>query len=286
MTEKLMQHESGNLERVLIQGDLSGLAEEERMAYYGNVCKSLGLNPLTLPLAFLKLSGRLILYAKKDCTDQLRKLHGVSIVALETSSQDGLFIATAKAHDKHGRSDSDMGFAAVGGLKGENLGNAMLKAVTKAKRRTTLSICGLGMLDETEVEDIPADQRKHVGTPGLKLTETPEVDAELQQKLYESAIKTLNETFAHSASNEQAQAVLTELERHGSDEFNEEVLRDFAYSHNNRDKLTKVRETNWPRWKGMLNPEQVEALKSHMRFLAKFLPDAAAPTTTSSPIKD
>ena len=255
------------------------------MSFYGSVCRSLGLNPLTQPFAFLKLSGRLILYAKKDCTDQLRKLHGVSIVALETSSQDGLFIATAKAHDKHGRSDSDMGFAAVGGLKGENLGNAMLKAVTKAKRRTTLSICGLGMLDETEVEDIPADQRTHVGTPGLKLTETPEVDAELQQKLYESAVRTLNETFAHSASNEQAQAVLTELERHGSDEFNEEVLRDFAYSHNNRDKLTKVRETNWPRWKGMLNPEQVEVLKSHMRFLAKFLPDAAAPTTTSSPIK-
>jgi hypothetical protein len=30
-----------------------------------------------------------------------------------------------------------------------------MKAVTKAKRRVTLSICGLGMLDETEVETIP-----------------------------------------------------------------------------------------------------------------------------------
>ena len=30
-----------------------------------------------------------------------------------------------------------------------------MKAVTKAKRRVTLSICGLGMLDETEVESIP-----------------------------------------------------------------------------------------------------------------------------------
>ena len=277
MTEKLMQHESGNLERVLIQGDLSGLSEQERMSFYGNVCKSLGLNPLTLPLAFLKLSGRLILYAKKDCTDQLRKLHGVSIVALETSSQDGLFIATAKAHDKHGRSDSDMGFAAVGGLKGENLGNAMLKAVTKAKRRATLSICGLGMLDETEVEDITVKDKAVIEPSGLSLPETPEVDAEVQQKLYESAVKALNEAFSASPSNEQTQAVLTELERHGSDEFNEEVLRDFADSHNNRDKLTKVRETNWPRWKGMLNPEQVDALKSHMRFLAKFLPDAAAP---------
>jgi hypothetical protein len=31
----------------------------------------------------------------------------------------------------------------------------MMKAETKAKRRVTLSICGLGMLDETEVADIP-----------------------------------------------------------------------------------------------------------------------------------
>ena len=30
-----------------------------------------------------------------------------------------------------------------------------MKAETKAKRRVTLSICGLGMLDETEVESIP-----------------------------------------------------------------------------------------------------------------------------------
>ena len=36
-----------------------------------------------------------------------------------------------------------------------NFGNALMKAVTKAKRRVTLSICGLGMLDETEVETIP-----------------------------------------------------------------------------------------------------------------------------------
>jgi hypothetical protein len=46
----------------------------------------------------------------------------------------------------------------VGGLKGESKANAMMKAETKAKRRVTLSICGLGMLDETEVETIPSAQ--------------------------------------------------------------------------------------------------------------------------------
>jgi hypothetical protein len=41
-------------------------------------------------------------------------------------------------------------------IKGEIRANLILKAITKAKRRATLSICGLGFLDETEVEDIPA----------------------------------------------------------------------------------------------------------------------------------
>ena len=161
----------------------------------------------------------------------------------------------------------------------------MLKAVTKAKRRTTLSICGLGMLDETEVEDILVKDKAVIEPSGLKLPETSEVDVEVQQKLHEGAIKALNEAFSASPSKRESKAVLKELERLGTDGCNEEVLRDFAHSHNNRHRLTELRETNWPRWKGMLNPEQVEDLKSHMRTLAKLLPDAAAPTTTSSPIE-
>jgi hypothetical protein len=43
----------------------------------------------------------------------------------------------------------------VGHLKGDALANALMKAETKAKRRVTLSIAGLGWLDETELETIP-----------------------------------------------------------------------------------------------------------------------------------
>ena len=43
----------------------------------------------------------------------------------------------------------------IKGLAGDALVNAKLKAITKAKRRVTLSICGLGFLDETEIETIP-----------------------------------------------------------------------------------------------------------------------------------
>jgi hypothetical protein len=47
-------------------------------------------------------------------------------------------------------------------LKGEELVNARLKAVTKAKRRVTLSICGLAFLDESEVETVKQARRVNV----------------------------------------------------------------------------------------------------------------------------
>jgi len=44
---------------------------------------------------------------------------------------------------------------ALGTLKGDALANALMKCETKAKRRVTLSLAGLGWLDETELETIP-----------------------------------------------------------------------------------------------------------------------------------
>ena len=51
--------------------------------------------------------------------------------------------------------DESTGAVTVGDLKGDALANALMKAETKAKRRVTLSIAGLGWLDETELDPIP-----------------------------------------------------------------------------------------------------------------------------------
>ena len=156
MTSTLAKHDGAQvLESVIIQGDLSKLSPAQRVEYYGKVCESLQLNPFTSPFEYIVLNGKLRLYAKKDATDQLRNLRGVSITALERSVVGDLYIVVAHAHDAAGREDSDMGAVTIAGLKGEALANAMLKAVTKAKRRVTLSLCGLGMTDESEVESIP-----------------------------------------------------------------------------------------------------------------------------------
>lgn len=145
-------------EQVAVAGDLSALSPDQRMTYYGEVCQSLGLNPFTRPFEYIKLNGKLVLYAKKEAGDQLRTLHGVSITKVDKQRDGDLYVVTAYARDKTGREDADVGIVTIKGLAGEALANAMMKTVTKAKRRVTLAICGLGWLDETEVETIPNAQ--------------------------------------------------------------------------------------------------------------------------------
>lgn len=143
------------IENVLINGDLKNLSAEQRVVYYRNVCETVGLNPLTRPFEYLVLSGRMVLYARKDATEQLRKIHGISLRITDRQMIDDVYVVTAEAQDAKGRVDSATGAVACGALKGEAKANALMKAETKAKRRVTLSIAGLGMLDETEVETIP-----------------------------------------------------------------------------------------------------------------------------------
>lgn len=150
----------GIMERVLAAGDLKNLTPAERNQYYGVVCQSVGLNPLTRPFEYITLNGKLVLYARRDCADQLRKLNGVSLRVTKQETVGDLFVVTIEAQDKDGRTDTDIGAVAISSLRGEALANAMLKACTKAKRRVTLSICGLGFLDETEVADIPRGERQ------------------------------------------------------------------------------------------------------------------------------
>ena len=143
------------LEKVIFQNDLAGLSPVEKVQHIKNVCESLGLNPLTKPIQLLKFQGKEVIYASKDCTEQLRKNHKVSITSIDTKIVNDLYIVIANAATPDGRTDAATGVISISGLKGDALCNAMMKAETKSKRRVTLSICGLGFMDESEVESIP-----------------------------------------------------------------------------------------------------------------------------------
>lgn len=154
------------MESVLLMGDLSKLQPTDRVRYYKAVCDSLHLNPLTKPFDYINLNGKLTLYAKKDCTDQLRAIHGISITFPAREVIEGCYVVTARAMNPAGRGDESTGAVAIDGLKGEARANALMKAETKAKRRVTLSICGLGFPDESEIDSLPNARRVDVDDNG------------------------------------------------------------------------------------------------------------------------
>lgn len=169
------------LERVVVGGDLRPLTPAQRLEYYKAVCQSLELNPLTKPFAYIDMEGRegkegkMVLYALKDATDQLRKKDKVSITFPSREFHDDLYIVTAEATLPDGRKDTSTGVVYIKGLMGKLKANALMTAETKAKRRVTLSICGLGWLDQTEVETISGASTVEVTTEGEIIPPPPPI---------------------------------------------------------------------------------------------------------------
>ena len=171
------------VEDALLDGDLSKLNPQQRVSYMERVCESVGLNPLTKPFRYIRLNGQLTLYATRDAAEQLRKVHGISITSLEETWREDLCIFRAYAKDADGRTDVATGAVDTSRSSGQGLANDIMKAETKAKRRVTLSLAGLGWLDETEISDIPDSA-----------TEEVTVDYETGEELHEWQAPT-NETF-------------------------------------------------------------------------------------------
>jgi len=159
MNENAVAHpaelSAATLEAVVVGGDLARLNPAQRLEYYSARCRAAGLDPAAQPFQYINLNGKLTLYASKGCTDQLSRVHGIKVVIVSQSTETGLRVVHVRAETKDGRATDEIGAVSVANLGGEALANAMMKAVTKAKRRAILSMCGLGMLDETETETIP-----------------------------------------------------------------------------------------------------------------------------------
>lgn len=157
MASELMPIESTaeRWETAVVDGNLERLQPAERLELVRRICDATGLTLESQPFQYLRLSGKLVLYARRDATDQLRRVHRVSVSIVSRETADGVHVVTARATMPDGRTDESTGAVPTKGLQGDALANSLMKAETKAKRRVTLSICGLGMLDESEVETIP-----------------------------------------------------------------------------------------------------------------------------------
>ena len=153
---------------IVLRGDLSGLNEDQKKQYYLYRCKQVGLDPAAKPFDLLTLNGKQILYANASATQQLCALHKLSTQITHRERVDGIYLDSVRVTGSDGRVSENQGAVDVGNLVGERLANAILKATTKAIRRSVLAHCGLGMLDETEVETIPQAR-----VEPMVVTETP-----------------------------------------------------------------------------------------------------------------
>lgn len=160
MTSELTTHDTARLaESFVLRGDISGLSTQERAALYVRLCESLGLSAATQPFAALKLNGKEILYPTRGATDQLAAIHRLNrdiIDGPRLLEMGGVTLLYCKALVTHPNGRTETAIATLAGRVDEN---SLMKCETKAKRRATLSILGLGMLDETEIEAIPASAK-------------------------------------------------------------------------------------------------------------------------------
>lgn len=244
-------------ESLALKGDLSGLNPDEKVAYYQALCERLKLDPATQPFLPLSLNGKVILYASKSATDQLARVWHVNrtIIDRQMMPEAGVYVVIVRAELPDGRSEDSTGAVPIGGAKGEGFANALMKAETKAKRRATLSILGLGMLDESEVEAIPAERKKAVDftsdvkTPDLALNPAPapatvEIPAEPiddpKAALLVQVMNLARELNQHTIEGEQkwTKALVREFAEHLSGEPSVATLDDLSFK-----ALTQVKES-------------------------------------------
>ena len=145
------------MELVLGSGELSKLTPKQRVEWTLRLCQSMGLNPMTRPIRFLKLGPEVVAYVTRDGADQLRRLHAVSLQVVNQSIDGAICTVHVRATMPNGRSDEDFGVVVLQPA-GELRANGIMRAITKAKRRATLSLLGLGFLSEDEHDTLPNAQ--------------------------------------------------------------------------------------------------------------------------------
>ena len=149
------------------KGDISLLTTDERVYLYSALCDRYGLDPITRPFDVIELKGKIVLYANRGATDAIARNLGVTReVTVKPNFQDvmGCKVALCEARATYlGRSETSTATEQVSTLvagkpellKGVDLGNVLMKVETKAKRRATLAVAGLGnVLDYTEAATV------------------------------------------------------------------------------------------------------------------------------------
>lgn len=156
----------------LLRMELTRLTPAQRALYCWHFAQRLGLDPTTKPFDIISTGGKTFLYANRGAAEQIRKRERISLEIVERGllqlgekADATCYVVRVRASTPDGRSDESLGAVNIAGLMGESLANAIMKCETKAKRRATYSIFGLGGVpDESELGGIRAEPAPAVGT--------------------------------------------------------------------------------------------------------------------------
>lgn len=190
MSEALQKEKAeikvSDVERVLITGNLKDLKPEDRVRYYAELCRTVGVDPLLQPFKYTIFDGMLQLYATKNCTDQLIKNHQISITFINERDVKGCFVVTAQAQFPSGRVSQQVGAVALGQLQGKLLENGIMRTYTKAARRAVLQGTGLTMPDESELGSIQGAVKVEVDEYGEIISQEYKDQKQLTEKSHAS----------------------------------------------------------------------------------------------------
>ncbi len=171
------------ISQVVATGDLKGLTPAQKTQYILMTCQSQGLNPLLAAQYYeiIVFQKKEILYAKKGLAEALRDSRNINckIFSSQVDKDLGLYSVKAVASLPNGRSEESLAVLSIEveetdgwtrtadgrnipkktgkfvAARGQELANLMMKCETKAKRRATLALCGLGIEERNfETENV------------------------------------------------------------------------------------------------------------------------------------
>lgn len=175
---------------LLNRDDWSKLTEEEFQHRYHALCRSLALDPNTIPFDMITHpDGRVGPYVPGRTAFSLAAKHGVStlIKGHRLTRDEITYEVTADNGD--GSPVTRAGSVTLYKKQGQARADAFMWAETKASRRAILAKLGIGFLDESEARDIEGATLQHNNETGDGVLESIENLATLPQLRWYNAQK-------------------------------------------------------------------------------------------------
>lgn len=190
-------------------GGLKALSPGEKQELIEELCRSYGLDPLLSPITTIWVRGfrggqEEILYATKAAADAIRRKEGISEELISIEYRPDMVVAIVRLFTRDGQGNIARETVEIGAspLTGDPVrdANAVMRAVTKAKRRGALSWAGLSLVDESELEtmDIVARAQEKEPEPKAK---------PLRQRLQPEQVQEMAEADTESELSDEAWAM-------------------------------------------------------------------------------